>query len=557
MRPYLSVVAAARNDDHGGNLLRRMQTFVNALVGQAKRHGVSTELVLVEWNPPPDRPRLAQALQWPADRGPCTIRIIEVSPELHRRYKHAEALPLYQMIAKNVGIRRAQGQFILATNIDIVFSDELFQFLSSGRLERGKMYRVDRYDVMADVPVDASVDEQLAYCESHLLRLNAREGTFNVGAENLRLLAAEDIAAQNSGVFLGRGWYQVEQYFGQRFRWVGNDAEVTVKPPSDKAKILTFDLEAGPGVAYKPFLLQVLDEPGALIGESRVEKRSVIRLQLSFRAGERRTFRLRVVSGGLRTAYDPRILNFRVFRCAWQSRVALSRTASDVPAIIEVTPRYAGVWQKVAGLLSGTWQISRRGARFLRQLSRATGPIRVGLPIAPRSLEGLQLRIEGSGISLALGCQRGSAALSTPMPEAAAEALHTNACGDFTLLAREHWLDLRGYPEFDLFSMNLDAVFCHAAHNGGAREEILPHPIRIYHIEHGSGWTPEGHAKLFERIAAKGLFWVENQEVIGWATQMQRLEAPMIFNREDWGLADADLRETVLPATVVRARSPR
>ena len=83
--------------------------------------------------------------------------------------------------------------------------------------------------------------------------------------------------------------------------------------------------------------------------------------------------------------------------------------------------------------------------------------------------------------------------------------VHTNACGDFTLMAREHWFDLRGYPEFDLFSMNLDSVLCVAAHHGGAREQMLAEPMRIYHIEHGtgSGWTPEGQAKLFERIAAR------------------------------------------------------
>ena len=45
--------------------------------------------------------------------------------ELHARYPHGDALPLYQMIAKNVGIRRARGQFVLATNIDILFSNEL------------------------------------------------------------------------------------------------------------------------------------------------------------------------------------------------------------------------------------------------------------------------------------------------------------------------------------------------------------------------------------------------------------------------------------------------
>ena len=127
--------------------------------------------------------------------------------------------------------------------------------------------------------------------------------------------------------------------------------------------------------------------------------------------------------------------------------------------------------------------------------------------------------------------------------------LHTNACGDFTLMAREHWFDLRGYPEFDLFSMNLDSVFCATAHHGGAPEEMLEEPMRIYHIEHGtgSGWTPEGQAKLFERIAAKGLSFVDNEEVLMWTAQMYRLNAPMIFNHEDWGLEGFDLKETVLP----------
>src|SRR5690242_11351100 len=115
--PYLSVVATARNDDHGGNLLHRMQIFVDAWISQAKRHVLSSELILVEWNPPRERKTLAEALRWPADMGPCEVRIVEVPPELHARYRHATALPLYQMIAKNVGIRRARGEFVLATNI--------------------------------------------------------------------------------------------------------------------------------------------------------------------------------------------------------------------------------------------------------------------------------------------------------------------------------------------------------------------------------------------------------------------------------------------------------
>ncbi|MEO8371488.1 MAG: hypothetical protein ABI806_20035, partial [Candidatus Solibacter sp.] len=191
-RPYLSVVATARNDDHGGNLLVRMQIFIDSLVNQVNRYRLPTELILVEWNPPAERPRLTEALRWPAPTEWCKVRVIEVPREVHARYKHARALPLYQMIAKNAGIRRARGEFILATNIDIVFSPELMQYLASRPLIKGRMYRIDRHDVMSDVPQDGTLDEQLAYCRTHIIRHCAREGIFKLRADGLPELEPDD-----------------------------------------------------------------------------------------------------------------------------------------------------------------------------------------------------------------------------------------------------------------------------------------------------------------------------------------------------------------------------
>ena len=54
---YLSLVATARNDDHGGNLRGRMQAFVSGFLEQCKRFNISSELILVEWNPPAGSPR--------------------------------------------------------------------------------------------------------------------------------------------------------------------------------------------------------------------------------------------------------------------------------------------------------------------------------------------------------------------------------------------------------------------------------------------------------------------------------------------------------------------
>lgn len=187
--PLLSIVAPSRNDDHGGNLLGRMQLFVSGLLEQCQRHQLNAELVLVEWNPPQDRPRLAEALSWPVKDGPlagqaCGVRIIEVPAEIHRRFKHSDQLPLFQMIAKNVGIRRARGEFVLATNVDILFSDELVAFLASGKLEKGVLYRADRYDVPPDVPIGAPLDERMSFCKTNFFRICCRDGSLDLAAND-------------------------------------------------------------------------------------------------------------------------------------------------------------------------------------------------------------------------------------------------------------------------------------------------------------------------------------------------------------------------------------
>lgn len=173
--PYLTIVVTARNDNHGGDFLRRMQLFVYNLLTQVNHRGLSLELLVVEWNPIPDQPSLSQQLTWPADNQHCTVRFIEVPPHYHYRFSQADKIPLFQMIAKNVGIRRAKGQFVLATNVDLLFSSELIQFFTNQSLQTGKIYRIDRYDVSADVPIEASITEQLDYCERNILRIHSNK----------------------------------------------------------------------------------------------------------------------------------------------------------------------------------------------------------------------------------------------------------------------------------------------------------------------------------------------------------------------------------------------
>src|SRR5437899_1023283 len=142
-----------RNDDHGGDPLKRLQAFVNTFSEQCRRTGLHAEVVVVEWNPPSGKPRVSELCRIPPD-APFLVRFIEVPPEIHKTFRHAAVLPLFQMIAKNVGIRRARGRFILSTNIDVIFSDELVAHLASRPLQSGHLYRLDRHDIEPDFPLD-------------------------------------------------------------------------------------------------------------------------------------------------------------------------------------------------------------------------------------------------------------------------------------------------------------------------------------------------------------------------------------------------------------------
>jgi hypothetical protein len=167
---YLSIVATTRNDNHGGDLLKRTCAFINSVYQQSSRFNFPVELIIVEWNPPKDKPLLKEDLIKPPEDCPTTLRIITVPEEIHNTYRFADSIPLYQMIAKNVGIRRANGEFVLCTNIDILFSNANFEMLAAKDLKKGRYYRANRCDVPKEVMGHEDLSDQLKYAEKNILR---------------------------------------------------------------------------------------------------------------------------------------------------------------------------------------------------------------------------------------------------------------------------------------------------------------------------------------------------------------------------------------------------
>jgi hypothetical protein len=248
--PYLSVVVATRNDDHGGDPLKRLQAFINTFAAQCRRASLDAEVIVVEWNPPADRPRVSELCRVPMD-APFPVRFVEVPAQLHQRLRFSSVLPLFQMIAKNVGIRRANGRFVLATNIDIIFSNELVEHLASRCLTPGQLYRVDRHDIEPDFPVDGGLADQMAYCRSHHLRIHTRLGTYPVDSLGRSTTLAPDIVGSTNITFVS-GWHTREGDVTYGFyRWVTNEARLAIDRhgTAERGVVLDIELEPNP---YQP-----------------------------------------------------------------------------------------------------------------------------------------------------------------------------------------------------------------------------------------------------------------------------------------------------------------
>ena len=142
----------------------------------SERYSLESELVVVEWNPPADKKSLSRSLSWPYQSKAIKVRFLTVPPEVHNQLPKSDKMPMFEFLAKNVGIQRAKGEYVLVTNPDIIFNDGLISFLASKKLLPECFYRVDRYDVQKVVPLDISVREQLVFCEKNWTEAKTLKG---------------------------------------------------------------------------------------------------------------------------------------------------------------------------------------------------------------------------------------------------------------------------------------------------------------------------------------------------------------------------------------------
>lgn len=178
---YLSVVVTSRNDNHGGKIMARMRHCFLSLSEQAARYRLPIQLLLVDWNPPADRPPLADMAEFGASHEYFRFDVVTVAPDIHARMPLADEIPLFQYYAKNVGIRRALGHFVLATNVDVILFEALAEHLAARTLESGFIYRNDRWDTDIEKELATLAPEaRQEACMRNIVQINMRYGTVPV-----------------------------------------------------------------------------------------------------------------------------------------------------------------------------------------------------------------------------------------------------------------------------------------------------------------------------------------------------------------------------------------
>jgi hypothetical protein len=137
-RAPLTAVVVGRNDGYIPNFFECLYTTIRL---NAARTGLS-EVIFVEWAPPPDAPLLAPEL---CPRLPFVTAY--VVPEEVKKSVWGKEDGFLEYHAKNVGIRRATMPWVVVTNADILFGGDTARGLRHLPADPRSIGLAQRYDV--------------------------------------------------------------------------------------------------------------------------------------------------------------------------------------------------------------------------------------------------------------------------------------------------------------------------------------------------------------------------------------------------------------------------
>jgi hypothetical protein len=160
--PLLSIVLAGRADSYHGDPMKRACVGLRSIAVNANAVRIPTEVVFVDYNPP-NGSSVAEVLSACIRAVPRVdqflfVRVIAVPLwvlQISAAITQNGELPVFnEMVAKNVGIRRASGSYVISSNPEVVFPSSLWlQFARNpGTFFRARtLVSSDRRDSWPDI----------------------------------------------------------------------------------------------------------------------------------------------------------------------------------------------------------------------------------------------------------------------------------------------------------------------------------------------------------------------------------------------------------------------
>lgn len=123
----LSLVVVGRNDNYGGDFSLRLKTTIDWNLSRFP----GAELIYIEWNPLENK---ASDTIWMAERY-TNAKFFIVPNKVHLQFNPKTSFPILEYLAKNLGMRKASGEWIMLINADVLLGpDVTFDQLSKNNV---------------------------------------------------------------------------------------------------------------------------------------------------------------------------------------------------------------------------------------------------------------------------------------------------------------------------------------------------------------------------------------------------------------------------------------
>jgi len=219
----ISFVLCGRNDNYLGDFKYRLTTTINYLCRNVKKIGrlKDIEVIIVDWN---SEIPLAQEICIDKEINEA-CKFIYVPPVIASEYNPNNG-PFNLSVAMNVGIARADGEFILVMTADTLFSEpslyNLFLILDKKSNATFDMNKVVMYISRKDIPWQI-VEKKLCLFElERYLQLHNKSIPVKIGFPSL--------IGGVGAMLMNKSIWKIAQGFNENFKtWGGTDNELGLR----------------------------------------------------------------------------------------------------------------------------------------------------------------------------------------------------------------------------------------------------------------------------------------------------------------------------------------